>query len=64
MLTSISFLLEQFSHTETSYVIVRFCQRFDGIENMEAPGPIRLCHAIENRSGSGVQVKLHEAEKS
>ena len=59
------FSIEQFSHTETSYVIVRFCQRFDRIENMEAPGPIRLCHAIENRSVSGVQVRLHEAgEKS
>ena len=40
---------------------VRMLQRFDRIENMEKSGPIRLCHAIENRSGSGVQVRLHEA---
>ena len=49
---------------ETSYVIVRFMQRFDKIENIEEPGAdIRLHHAIENRSGSGVQVRLHEAGK-
>ena len=43
-------------------MIVRFLQRFDRIENMEELGaPIRLHHAIENRSGSGVQVRLHEA---
>lgn len=46
---------------ETSFVVIRMLQRFDRIENMEEPGPIRLCHAIENRSGSGVQVRLHEA---
>ena len=55
-------IVEQFSLTETSYVVVRFLQRFDRIENMEEPGPIRLHHAIENRSGSGVQVRLHAAE--
>lgn len=54
-------ITEQFSLMETSYVVVRFLQRFDRIENMEEPGPIRLHHAIENRSGSGVQVRLHEA---
>ena len=52
-------IIEQFSMAETSYVVVRFLQRFDRIENMEKPGPIRLRHAIENRSGSGVQVRLH-----
>ena len=55
--------LEQFSLMEASYVIVRMLQRFDRMENMEEPGaPIRLRHAIENRSGSGVQVRLHEAK--
>ena len=54
--------IEQFSLTETSYVVVRFLQRFDRIENMEGPGPIRLHHTIENRSGSGVQVRLHAAK--
>lgn len=48
---------------ETSVVVVRFLQRFDKIENMEPPGPIKLHHAIENRSGTGVQIRLHEAEK-
>ncbi|KAL6718353.1 hypothetical protein ACLMJK_004442 [Lecanora helva] len=58
-----SCLGQQFSLMETSYVIVRFLQRFDRIENMEDPpdAPIKLNHAIENRSGSGVQVRLHEA---
>ena len=47
---------------ETSYVIVRFLQRFDRMENMEDPtAPIRLRHAIENRSGSGVLCRFHEA---
>ena len=54
--------IERFSLTETSYVMVRFLQRFDCIENMEEIGPIRLHHAIENRSGSGVQVRLHVAQ--
>ena len=49
---------------ETSVVVVRFVQRFDKIENMETPGPIKLHHAIENRSGTGVQIKLHEAGKA
>ena len=44
-------------------MLVRFLQRFDKLENMEAPGPIRLHHAIENRSGSGVVVRLREAGK-
>ncbi|KAL9129368.1 MAG: hypothetical protein Q9217_002168 [Psora testacea] len=48
---------------QTSYVLVRFLQRFDKLENMEEPGPVRLHHAIENRSGSGVVVRLHEAGK-
>lgn len=44
-------------------MIVRFCQRFDKMENMEeGDGRIRLHHAIENRSGTGVQVRLHEAD--
>jgi cytochrome P450 len=54
---------EQFAFTETGYVIVRFCQRFDRMENMEeGDGRIRLHHAIENRSGTGVQARLHEAD--
>ena len=48
---------------EVSYLLVRFMQKFDRIENMEQPAdaPIRLRHAIENRSGSGVMVRFHEA---
>lgn len=54
---------EQFAFTETGYVVVRMCQRFDQIENMEeGDGRIRLHHAIENRSGTGVQVRLHEVD--
>lgn len=43
------------------YVIARMLQIFDKIENMEGPGPIKMHHTIENRSGSGVQVRLHLA---
>ncbi|CRG91890.1 hypothetical protein PISL3812_08944 [Talaromyces islandicus] len=54
---------QQFAFTEAGHVVVRFCQRFDKMENLEeGDGRIRLHHAIENRSGTGVQVRLHEAE--
>ncbi|KAL7620240.1 hypothetical protein AAE478_009233 [Parahypoxylon ruwenzoriense] len=56
---------QQFGRQEVSYVISRFCQKYDRIENMEeGDGRIRLHHAIENRSGTGVQVRLHEAKAS
>ncbi|KAI1459985.1 putative N-alkane-inducible cytochrome P450 [Annulohypoxylon moriforme] len=54
---------QQFGRQEVSYVVSRFCQKYDRIENMEeGDGRIRLHHAIENRSGTGVQVRLHEAK--
>ncbi len=52
---------EQFALTEASYAIVRLLQRFDIIENMETLGPIRYAHHLSNRSGTGVQVRLHQA---
>lgn len=56
---------QQFGKQEVSYVISRFCQKYDRIENMEVgDGRVRLHHAIENRSGTGVQVRLHEAKTS
>ena len=54
---------EQFALTEAAYTVVRLLQRFDGIENMEAPGPIKFHHALTNSSGTGVQVRLHEARR-
>ncbi|KAI1802895.1 putative N-alkane-inducible cytochrome P450 [Daldinia bambusicola] len=54
---------QQFGRQEVGYVVSRFCQKYDRIENMEVgDGRIRLHHAIENRSGTGVQVRLHEAK--
>ncbi|KAI1106154.1 putative N-alkane-inducible cytochrome P450 [Jackrogersella minutella] len=54
---------QQFGRQEVGYVVSRFCQKYDLIENMEeGDGRIRLHHAIENRSGTGVQVRLHEAK--
>ena len=46
-----------------AYVTVRLLQRYDNIGNTELPSdaPMRFHLTIENRSGSGVQVKLHEA---
>ncbi|RDW58626.1 hypothetical protein BP6252_13102 [Coleophoma cylindrospora] len=52
---------QQFALTETAYTLVRFLQRFDKIENMEAPGPPFFHCVFSNRSGTGVQVRLHEA---
>ncbi|KAK4677794.1 hypothetical protein QC764_301920 [Podospora pseudoanserina] len=54
---------QQFARTKTAYVIVRLLQRYDKIENAQEPAdaPVRFHHTIENRSGSGVQVRLHEA---
>ena len=57
----LTLFLEQFALTETAYVIVRFLQRFDKIENMEDPGPPFFHYIFSNRSGTGVQVRLHEA---
>jgi hypothetical protein len=36
-------------------------QTFDRLENLEPPGPIKMHHTIENKSGTGVQVRLHAA---
>ena len=56
---------EQFALTQVGYVVARVCQQYDCIENMEqGDGKIRLHHAIENRSGTGVQVRLHRAKAS
>lgn len=53
----------EFGRVSVAYVMVRSLQRFDKFENMEPPGPIRLHHAIENRSGTGVKVRFHIASK-
>lgn len=43
-------------------MLARICQRYDAIENMEeGSNRLRLHTAIENKSGSGVQIRLHEA---
>lgn len=46
---------------EAAYLIVRILQKFDACENMEGPGEIKLHTAIENRSGTGVQVRFRQA---
>jgi len=53
--------IEQFAFTEASLLLVRFLQRFDAVENMEGPGEIKLHTAIENRSRTGVKIRLREA---
>lgn len=52
---------EQFARTETMFVVARLLQLFDKLENLEGPGDIKMHHTIENRSGTGVQVRLHRA---
>ncbi|KAF7915326.1 uncharacterized protein EAE98_011192 [Botrytis deweyae] len=53
---------QQFSLTETSYIIIRFLQKYDQIENLEKPGPVLYHHTVTNRSMNGVQVRLHKAD--
>ncbi|KIW87075.1 uncharacterized protein Z519_12372 [Cladophialophora bantiana CBS 173.52] len=55
---------QQFARTEAMFTISRMLQIFDKIENMEAPGPIKMHQTIENRSGTGTQVRLHLASSS
>lgn len=54
---------ESLALTETSYLIVRFLQRFDRLESTEPPGPIRYEWSISNRSANGVNVRLHMASR-
>jgi cytochrome P450 len=58
------FFAEQFARIKSAYVIIRMMQRYDEVANAESPpdAPMRFHHTIENRSGSGVQVRLHRAE--
>jgi cytochrome P450 len=54
---------EQLARIKAAYVTIRLLQRYDWVVNAEQPynAPMRFHHTIENRSGSGVQVWLHEA---
>ena len=54
-------IVEQFALAEAHYVLVRFLQRYDGIENMEPPGAIHYNRTILTKNGKGCQVKLHRA---
>ena len=54
-------VVEQFALAEAHYVLVRFLQRYDGIENLESPGPIRYNMTILTKNGKGCNVKLHRA---
>lgn len=56
--------LEQFARIIAAYVLVRMLQRFDCIENAEVPpdAPLKFHHTIENRSGSGVWVRMHQTD--
>ena len=57
-------LAEQLARIKAAYVTGRILQRFDMVENMETPpdAPMKFHHTIENRSGSGVQVRLRFAD--
>ena len=54
-------IVEQFALAEAHYVLVRFLQRYDRIENMEPPGPIQYNMTILTKNGKGCNVKLHRA---
>ncbi|CZT10057.1 related to cytochrome P450 52E2 [Rhynchosporium graminicola] len=51
---------QQFALTETAYVVVRFLQRFDGLESVDSE-EVFFQYIFSNRSGRGVKVRLHEA---
>ncbi|KAK4098122.1 cytochrome P450 [Parathielavia hyrcaniae] len=54
---------QQLARLKTAYIIIRLMQRFDRVANAEVPADARtrFHHTIENRSGSGVQVRLRYA---
>ncbi|GAB1318469.1 hypothetical protein MFIFM68171_08679 [Madurella fahalii] len=54
---------QHLARIKAAYVISRLLQRYDTFENAEKPAnaPMKFHHTIENRSGSGVRVRLHEA---
>ncbi|KAK4142529.1 cytochrome P450 [Dichotomopilus funicola] len=54
---------QQLARIKASYVVIRMLQRYDAILSAEYPpdAPIRFHHTIENRSGSGVQVRVHDS---
>ncbi|CZR54539.1 related to n-alkane-inducible cytochrome P450 [Phialocephala subalpina] len=51
---------QQFALTETSYVVIRFLQRFDRLESVDSE-EVFFQYIFSNRSGKGVRVKMHEA---
>jgi hypothetical protein len=54
---------EQLARIKAAYVTIRLLQRYDWVVNAERPynAPMRFHHTIENTSGSGVKVWLHES---
>ncbi|AEO58289.1 hypothetical protein MYCTH_2060315 [Thermothelomyces thermophilus ATCC 42464] len=55
---------QQLARLRSAYIIIRLLQRYDDIANAEMPpdAAVRFHHTIENRSGSGVQVRLHVSD--
>ncbi|KAK4121451.1 cytochrome P450 [Parathielavia appendiculata] len=55
---------QQLARLKTAYILIRLIQRFDRVYNAEVPADARtrFHHTIENRSGSGVQIKLRYAQ--
>jgi cytochrome P450 len=52
---------QQFALTKAAYVTARLVQRFDKIENLDSE-PVKHRVALTLSSGTGVKVKLHEAQ--
>ncbi|CAD6453172.1 62bc5f1e-fd12-4cc5-8561-06c4783eca05-CDS [Sclerotinia trifoliorum] len=57
-------VVKQFSLTETSYVVVRFLQKYNRVENLEKPGWVLHHHTVSNRSKNGAEVRLHRTISS
>ena len=53
---------DQLVRTEVSFFVARIAQHFDKIENMDPTDHVVNNSVINNRSGTGVIVKMHQAE--
>lgn len=52
---------QQFALTSAGFAVVRLLQRFDRVENLDSTTDIKHALTLTSCSGTGVQVRLHEA---
>ncbi|TVY60872.1 Cytochrome P450 52A13, partial [Lachnellula suecica] len=52
---------QQYALNEASFVIVKFLQRFDGMEAVDMTGPLKKGLSLTLSPGDGVKVRMHRA---